>query len=261
MQGIFPLPRSMALGLALAMLTFLSACGHHPSTAPAATPPVATASQPAAPPAQAPASSASTPPTIPQQLTRSDRAWSSEALEDLVAPVALYPDVVLGQMLVAATNPQEVLDAGNWRLQNPALTGNALDEAAASAGFTPPVRGLLQSPDLIDMMCTHLAWTTDLGQAFTNDQQGVLDAVQRLRAQALAAGNLVSSDRLKVDTDYQDGHQVITISPPNPQVVYIPQYDPMGAYAPAADTSVSESENSGAEGATGVLYFGTGILV
>jgi len=78
-------------------------------------------------------------------------------MEELLAPVALYPDVVLGEVLVASANPQEVLDAGNWLLQNPSLSGNALDEAAKQVGFTPPVRGLLQSPEVIDMMCLEMA--------------------------------------------------------------------------------------------------------
>ena len=157
-------------------------------------------------------------------------------MEELLAPVALYPDVVLGQVLVSSTNPQEVLDAGNWLLQNQALQGNALDEAAKQVGFTPPIRGLLQSPEVVDMLCSQMGWTAELGQAFVNDQQGVMDAVQRLRAQAKDVGNLQSSEQLKVATETQDGHEVITVSPPSPQVVYVPQYDPVAVYAPPPAT-------------------------
>ena len=196
------------------------------------------------------------------------------SLEELLAPVALYPDPVLGQVLVAATNPQEVLDAGNWLLQNQALQGKALDEAAKQVGFTPPVRGLLQAPEVIDMMCSELGWTTELGQAFVNDQAAVLDAVQRLRAQAKDAGNLQTSPQMKVATETQQGHEVITVSPPNPQVVYVPQYDPVAAYAPApaapvtpvqaptaAPAAEDQGHSTGTLVATGLLSFGAGMLV
>ena len=192
-------------------------------------------------------------------------------MEELLAPVALYPDVVLGEVLVASTNPQEVLDAGNWLLQNPGLAGNALDEAAKQVGFTPPVRGLLQSPEVIDMMCLEMGWTTELGQAYVNDQAGVLDAVQRLRTQAKDVGNLKSSEQMKVATEVQEGHQVITVSPPSPQVVYVPQYDPVAVYAPApavaapvTTTTTAAADTGHSTGtlvATGLLSFGAGMLV
>ncbi len=195
--------------------------------------------------------------------------WTPEALEELLAPIALYPDVVLGQVLVASTNPQEVLDAGNWLLQKQNLEGKALDEAAKTVGFTPPVRGLLQSSEVIDMLCLQMDWTTELGQAFVNDQAGVLDAVQRLRAQAKDVGNLVSSDKLAVETEQQDGKEVITVASPDPKVVYVPQYDPVAVYAPPAPvpatstTVVTEDKghSTGALVTTGLLAFGAGLLV
>jgi len=255
--GMEPM-RGAALALALTtFLALLSACGgkKEPAAPAVATAPAAPQAPGAAPEAAGSAAS------VPQVLARTDQAWSAEALEDLLAPVALYPDVVLGQMLVAATNPQEVLDAGNWLLQNQGLKSNALDDAAANVGFTPPVRGLLQSPEVIDMMCSHMAWTRELGQAFVNDQPGVLDAVQRLRDQAVRAGNLRSSDQLKVDTQVQDGQQVVTVSPPNPQVVYVPQYDPMAAYAPAPVVAENEGYSTDEMVTTGALAFGAGILI
>jgi len=84
------------------------------------------------------------------------QTWTPEALEELLAPIALYPDPVLSQMLIASTNPQEVLDAGNWLLQNTELKGKALDDAAATVGFTPPIRALVQFPETVDMMCLEL---------------------------------------------------------------------------------------------------------
>jgi hypothetical protein len=208
-----------------------------------------------------------------QTLTPTDATWTPEALEELLAPVALYPDVILGQVLVASTNPQEVLDGGNWLLQNQSLQGNALDEAAKEVGFTPPIRGLLQFPETVDMMCREMGWTEELGQAYVNDQAGVLDAVQRLRAQAKDAGNLASSEQMKVETEMQEGQEVITVSPPSPQVVYVPQYDPVAAYAPApvsaapaattttTTTTETKGHSTGTLVATGLLSFGAGLLV
>jgi len=211
--------------------------------------------------------------TASQTLAPTEATWTPEALEALLAPVALYPDVVLGQVLVASTNPQEVLDAGNWLLQNESLKGDALDEAAKQAGFTPPMRGLLQFPETVDMMCQELGWTEELGQAYVNDQAGVLESVQRLRAQAKDVGNLTSSEQLKVETEMQANQEVIIVSPPSPEVVYVPQYDPVAVYAPAPASAVpaattttvvedkDEGHSTGTLVATGLLSFGAGLLV
>jgi hypothetical protein len=205
-----------------------------------------------------------------QALERTATTWTPEAMEELLAPVALFPDVVLGQVLIASTNPQEVLDAGNWVLQNQNLQGKALDNAAEQAGFTPPIRGLLQFTQVIDMLCSEMGWTAELGQAYVNDQAGVLEAVQRLRAQAKDVGTLASSEQMTVATEVQEGQQVITVSPPSPQVVYVPQYDPVAAYAPApqaaapvATTTTTETKghSTGTLVATGLLSFGAGLLV
>ena len=166
----------------------------------------------------------------------SDGSWTPEALEELLAPIAIYPDVVLGHVLTASTNPQEVLDAGNWLIENQDLAGSALDDEAGKLGLSPSVRALVQFPEVMDMMCMQMDWTTELGQAFTADQGAVLDAVQRLRAQAKDVGNLESSAQLKVETESQDGKEIITVEPPSPDVVYVPKYDPAAVYAPAPAT-------------------------
>ena len=252
----------VTLATMIAMLVAVSGCGSKEPAVPAATPPVAADVSQAAP-AAAPADAAAAAQTLAPTAT----TWSPEAMEELLAPVALFPDVVLGQVLVSSTNPQEVLDAGNWLLQNQALQGNALDEAAKQVGFTPPIRGLLQSPEVVDMMASQMGWTAELGQAFVNDQQGVMDAVQRLRAQAKDVGNLQSSEQLKVATETQDGHEVITVSPPSPQVVYVPQYDPVAVYAPPPATLPApavqddKGHSTGTLVATGLLSFGAGIVV
>ena len=234
------------------------------------------------PPAEAPAQSATPPATAQQQGPPPDvtpvtaaevsKTWTPEALEELLAPVALYPDPVLSQVLIASTNPQEVLDAGNWLLQNTGLKGKPLDEAAAKIGFTPPIRALVQFPETVDMMCMELGWTTEVGEAFVADQAGVLDAVQRLRQQALDAGNLKSSPQMTVETTEQEGEDVVLLKPTEPEVVYVPQYDPVTAYAPASTTAApatttttttveEEGHSTGSLIATGVLAFGAGILV
>ena len=100
-------------------------------------------------------------------------SWTPEALEELLAPIALYPDVVLGHVLTASTNPQEVLDAGNWLIDNQDLDGAAIDTEAGKLGLSPSVRALLQFPEALDMMCMQMDWTTELGQAFTADQGAV----------------------------------------------------------------------------------------
>jgi hypothetical protein len=255
--------RSLALCAAFVALTSLSGCDKE-EPAPQAQAPAAPAGTDAAPAAAAPVTAA--------EVTQT---WTPEALEELLAPIALYPDPVLSQMLIASTNPQEVLDAGNWLLQNTQLEGKARDEAAAAVGFTPPIRALVQFPETVDMMCLELGWTTELGQAFVADQAGVLDAVQRLRKQAIDAGNLQSSAQMKVETEEQEGQEVVVLKPAEPEVVYVPQYDPVAAYAPApaaaaapatpaTTTAVTEEKTGHSTGAmitTGVLAFGAGILV
>ena len=222
-----------------------------------------------------------------------DGTWTPEALEELLAPIAIYPDVVLGHVLTASTNPQEVLDAGNWLIENQDLDGSALDDEAGKLGLSPSVRALVQFPEVMDMMCMQMEWTTELGQAFTADQGAVLDAVQRLRAQAKDVGNLESSEQLKVETESQDGKEIITVEPPSPEVVYVPKYDPAAVYAPApatipppttinvsgtgtttvtssgttttvapaTTTTESKGHSTGTLVTTGLLAFGAGLLV
>ncbi len=209
-------------------------------------------------------------PAAPAPAVAADQvSYSPEALETLLAPIALYPDPVLAQVLATSTNPQEVLDAGNWLLQNADLKGKELEAAGTAVGFTPPMLALIQFPTVVDMMCMEMNWTTDLGAAFQADEPGVLAAVQRLRAQAAEMGNLQSSEQMTVATETQNDQQIIVVQPANPEVVYVPQYNPTAVYttpAPATSTAVSTTTtSSGYSGgemvATGLLAFGAGILV
>ena len=257
--------RSGVLGALFGTLVALSGCGSKEPPPAASTPTTA--------PAQAPTagSTEAAPAAAPVTAAEVTRTWTPEALEELLAPVALYPDPVLSQVLIASTNPQEVLDAGNWLLQNTSLKGAALDDAAATVGFTPPVRALVQFPETVDMMCLELEWTTELGEAFVADQPGVLSAVQRLRRQAVDVGNLQTSPQMKVETAVQEGQEVVVLKPAQPDVVYVPQYDPVAAYAPApaattpATTTTATVDKSGHSTGTlvttGLLAFGAGIPV
>jgi hypothetical protein len=204
-------PLKLSVLACLAAGLFVAGCGKKEE---ASTPDAASVAAPAGAAAAAPGS------------------WTPEALEELLAPVALYPDVVLGHVLSAATNPQEVLDAGNWLIEHQDLPGNRIDDEAQKLGLSVSTRALLQFPEVMDMMCMQMDWTTELGQAFTADQGAMLDAVQRLRAQAKDVGNLASSPQLKVGTESQDGKEIVTIDPPSPEVVYVPKYDPQAVYAP-----------------------------
>jgi Protein of unknown function (DUF3300) len=125
---------------------------------------------------------------------------TADGLDELLAPIALYPDPVLAVMLQASVNPQEVMDGGNWLLldQNKDLKDAALDEASKKAGFTPVMQALLHYPSVVDLMCTQWDWTKQVGAAYEANPKAVLDSVQRLRAQAVDTGALKSSPQMKV---------------------------------------------------------------
>jgi len=165
----------------------------------------------------------------------SAEALEATALEELLAPIALYPDALLGAMFATASHPQEVLDAGNWRLDKQQLSGRELDEAAERSGFGPGARMLLAFPSVLDMMCQNFAWTRRLGAVFNADQTALMAAVQRLRAQAVAKGNLTSTPEQEVSQRTVDAQQVVEITPANPRVFHVPQYNPEAVYTePAA---------------------------
>jgi hypothetical protein len=259
--------RAIVVSIGIALLS-LGACRKAEAPAVATTPaaqtaPAVAAVEPSPPPtaeqlAQAAVENA-------QPLSADATTWTPEALEELAAPIALYPDPVLEQVLIASTNPQEVLDAGNWLLDNKSLKGKALDQAAEQQGFTPPMRALLPFPETVDMMAGQMGWTEELGQAYVNDQAGVMDAIQRLRQQAEDVGTLQSSPQMTVAAETVDDVRYITVSPPSPEVIYVPQYDPVTVYAPQPETTtttvVQEGHSTGALVTTGLLAFGAGMLV
>ncbi len=263
----------------VAFIALLTACSGKkdeaaaaPAAAPAAeaTPVAATdaavAAAPAAVEAAAPAdASVAAPPAPPEAMTPA-------ALEELLAPIALYPDALLGPLLTAATHPQEVMDGGNYLLQTK-LTGKELDADAEKAGFGPSTRALLQFPTVVDMMCQNFDWTQQLGSAMNTDQTAVLAAVQRLRTQAVDAGSLKSTPQQKVSTKTVEKQKVVVVEPAEPTVVYVPQYDPQAVYQPAATaapaitttttttTAAKSGPTSGDVAAAGIFGFAAGLIV
>ena len=207
---------------------------------------------------QAPAEPATTaaPAQVEPAPVVTQASWAPEALEELLAPIALYPDLLLGQVLAASVNSQEVLDGGNWLLQNQDLKGDELDAAARKVGFGAAMRALMHFPSVVDMMCQQIDWTRQLGSAFTSDQQAVLDAIQRLRAQAAAVGNLSSTPEQKVETLTENDQVIIEVKPADPEVVYVPQYDAEAVYTEYYGTG----GYYGAYGAR-LLAFGVGVLI
>ena len=149
-----------------------------------------------------------------------------EEIEQLVAPIALYPDSLLSQIFMASTYPLEVVEASRWAKQNQNLKGDALAQALEKQDWDPSVRSLVNFPDVLSKMSDKLDWTQKLGDAFLSQQKEVMDAVQRLRAKAQAAGNLQTTEQQKVIVE----EKVIKIESPSPQVVYVPTYNPTVVY-------------------------------
>lgn len=157
-----------------------------------------------------------------------------QQLEDLVAPIALYPDPLLGQVLAASTYPLEIVDAEQWLQQRRGMPAAQLVEAAKQQSWDPSVQALVAFPDVLDILGHDVRWTTDLGNAFLGQQADVMRAVQALRARAQQSGALRSTPQQAVSTQYQDGQSAVQIQPADPQVVYVPVYQPYVVWGPPA---------------------------
>src|SRR5271169_4241696 len=153
-----------------------------------------------------------------------------EQLDSLVAPIALYPDPMLAQVLAASTYPLEIVQLQQWLEKNKTLKDKALADAVAKQPWDPSVQGLAAMPDLVKRLASDVQWTTDLGNAFLAQQSEVMDAVQRMRKKAQDAGNLKSTEQQKVETKVVESKQVIVVEQANPQVVYVPSYNPTVVY-------------------------------
>jgi uncharacterized protein DUF3300 len=156
----------------------------------------------------------------------------SDQLDSLVAPIALYPDPLLSQMLVASTYPLEIIQLQQWLVQHKELKDQALADAVQKEDWDPSVQAMAVIPDAVKQLAENIKWTTDLGNAFLAQQSDVMDAVQRMRMKAKDAGNLKSTEQQKVETKVVETKTVVVIQQANPQVVYVPSYNPVVVYGP-----------------------------
>ncbi len=192
--------------------------------------------------------------------------FKPEELEQIVAPIALYPDSLIAQIFMASTYPLEIVEAARWVKENPNLKDKALEDALQSQSWDASVESLAAFPQVLDMMNDKLDWTQKLGDAFLAQQSDVMDAVQRLRNKAHAEGNLESNEQQKVvvqQAPASGGTTVIEIQPANPQVVYVPTYNPTVVYGVWAYPSYPPYYYypPGYVAATSMISFGVGLAV
>ncbi|PYT90295.1 MAG: DUF3300 domain-containing protein [Acidobacteria bacterium] len=155
-----------------------------------------------------------------------------DQLDSLVAPIALYPDPMLAQTLAASTYPLELIQLQQWLTKNPGLKDKALADAVAKQPWDPSIQALAGLPEVVQRLADDIQWTTDLGNAFLAQQSDVMDAVQRMRKKAQDTGNLKSTEQQKVETKVIESKSVIVVEQADPQVVYVPSYDPVVVYGP-----------------------------
>jgi len=185
-------------------------------------------------------------------------------LDELLAPIALYPDPLLAQMLMSAGDPAKITELDKWLKTNPKLKGTQLQDAAVKAGFDASFVALAIFPDVVARMADQIAWTRVLGQAFISDRSAIFASIQKLRLQAKNVGTLKSSPQQAVETKKtSSGQEVIVIEPTNPQVVYVPQYNTQVVYtqAPTTVVVVEEDDDAGEAVAAGLIGFTAGIAI
>src|SRR3984957_13045 len=161
-----------------------------------------------------------------QQAAPAYTTQTPAQLQQLVAPIALYPDSLVAQVLAASTFPAEIVEADRWVQNNSTLKGDALAQAVDQQSWDPSVKALTAFPSVLGNMDKNLSWTSSLGDAYYNQQQDVMDAIQVMRQKAQSSGNLQSTDQQTVQTQ----GSTIVIQPANPQVVYVPAYNPWVVY-------------------------------
>jgi hypothetical protein len=168
----------------------------------------------------------------PVPVEQAAQLLSANQLDNLVSPVALYPDPLLSQVLVACTYPLELVEASQWLQRNPGLTGTALTSAAAQQNWDSSIQALVVFPDLMKRLTEDITWTTSLGNAFLAQQADVMDAVQRMRSRAQQGSMLASTPQQTVTTTFESGRPVVVIAPAQPEVIYVPMYDPVWIWGP-----------------------------
>src|SRR5262249_33561360 len=179
----------------------------------------------------------------PQPQQAQQQQFSAAQISQLVAPIALYPDNLLGQVLAASTYPLEIVVAARWSSSNQNVTGQALEEAMQLQSWDPSVKGLTAVPQVLQMMSEKLEWTQQLGAAYLAQPDDIAAAVQRLRARADASGNLKETKQIKVRREAAPPPppqyvgeplppEYIVIEPYEPDYLYVPVYDPWVVYGP-----------------------------
>jgi len=256
------LPLILAAALLMATSPILTSCSRgddQPAAAPSAAPTIAPTAEPTAPP-----------PAAEVEPGPPPGAASPEELQQLVSPIALYPDPLVAQILAGSTYPMQVVEADRWLQQNPNLTGDALAQQVNQQPWDPSIKSLTQFPSVLHTMNESLSWTSSLGEAYYNQPADVMNAIQVMRNRALAAGTLKSTPQQTIQVQpappASEGGggqpsvtQTVIVQPAQPNTVYVPQYNPTSAYgAPvAAPAGYSGSDLL----LTGVLSFGAGILL
>jgi hypothetical protein len=215
------------------------------------------AQQPAPPPAAAPPAGGGQDQPKPK---------TPDQLDSLTAPIALYPDPLLAQVLAASTYPLEIVQADRWLKANTAkLKGEALTKEAAKQPWDPSVQALVAFPDALKFLDDNIQWTTELGNAFLDQQSDVMDSVQRMRKKAKDGGKLASSKEQKVEQKTVESKTVIVIEPANPEVIYVPSYQPTVVYGPPVvaypPVVYPPPPSTGAIVATAAVSFGVGVMM
>jgi hypothetical protein len=183
-------------------------------------------------------------------------------LDSLVAPIALYPDPLLAQVLAASTYPLEIIQLQQWLEKNKNLKDKALVDAVAKQPWDPSVQAMAALPDVVKRLADDIQWTTDLGNAFLAQQSDVMDAVQRMRSKAKETGNLKSNEQMKVETKVVENKSVIIVEQASPEVVYVPSYNPTVVYgAPVYPYPPIYYPPAGYYAAGMALSFGVGVAM
>lgn len=209
--------RPLALGLALLLL-------------PVAVPVAAQDKAPAASPQKTPAASQEKAPAAAE--TPDTVRLPMDQIEALVAPIALYPDPLLAQTLVASTYPLEIVQLQQWMAKHPKLKDQALADSVAKQPWDPAIQSMAAVPEVVKRLADDIQWTTALGNAFLAQQTEVMDAVQAMRQKAVEKGSLTSNEHQTVDTQVVEKQTVIVVQPTNPEVIYVPSYSPTVVYGP-----------------------------
>ncbi len=186
----------------------------------------------------------------------------NDQLDSLVAPIALYPDPLLAQVLVASTYPLELIQLQQFLDKHKDLKDKALTDAVMKEDWDASIQAMAVLPEVVKRLATDIKWTTDLGNAFLAQQSDVMDAVQRMRVKAKDTGNLKSTEQQKVETKVVENKSVVVIEPANPQVVYVPSYNPVVVYgAPVYPYPPIYYPPPGYYAASMAISFGVGMAV